>query len=129
MISPCKHVLLIEDNADNRYLATVLLEQEGYHVTAVVNGRDGIDATSHERFAFVVLDLQLPDIDGLEVARQIRERFPATDLPIVAVSAFTLAAERRRALAAGCRGYLEKPIEAETFVTQLRALAGIPTQA
>jgi two-component system, cell cycle response regulator DivK len=120
-----KRVLLVEDNPDNRYLATLLLEGEGFEVFCAVNGTEALAAIAQEQFVFVVLDLQLPDFDGFEIATRIRELASAEELPIVVVSAFTTREARRKALAAGCSGYLEKPIDAECFVSQVRCLAGL----
>jgi len=125
MIQNSKRVLLVEDNADNRYLATLLFEAEGYEVTAVVNGADALAAIAEDdNIALVLLDLQLPDIDGFEIARRIHRRASTAQLPIIAVSAFAQAKDRRRAFAAGCAGYIEKPINADSFVAQVRCLVG-----
>lgn len=121
-----KHVLVVEDNAGSRRLATLLLEAEGYAVTAVAGGADAL-ARAGGDFEFVLLDLQLPGIDGFEVARRIRAIRPGAELPIIAVSAFVMPSERSRAFAAGCTGFLEKPIDADVFVAQLRCVAGVVT--
>src|SRR5688572_6921396 len=121
-----KRVLQIEDNPENRYLATLLLNAEGFEVDAAENGADGLAAAEQNEYAFVLLDLQLPDIDGFEVAKRIRKPTSKGGVPIIAVSAFALPIHRRRAMAAGCSSYLEKPIDADAFVAQLRCLAGIP---
>ena len=126
MTAAAPRVLVVEDNPENLYLATILLQGEGYEVKAAINGRDAIAVARQESFAFALLDLQLPDIDGFEVARQIRERLSAAELPIIAVTAFAMAADRRKALAAGCTGYLEKPIDADSFVAEVRCLLGLP---
>jgi two-component system cell cycle response regulator DivK len=120
-----KRILLVEDNPDNRYLATFLLEGEGFEVRCAVDGTEALAAVAEEQFLLVVLDLQLPDFDGFEVATRIREVASAEELPIVVVSAFTTTDDRRKAFAAGCTGYLEKPIDAESFVSQVRCLAGL----
>lgn len=119
-----RRVLLVEDNADNEYLVSVLLDQEGYEVMAVSSGAAALARLEAEDFAFVLLDLQLPDIDGFEVASRIRANPAWRDLPVIAVSAFAMPADRRRAFDAGCTGYLEKPIDADAFVAQVRCLAG-----
>jgi two-component system cell cycle response regulator DivK len=122
-----KKVLVVEDNPDNQYLVALLLDQESYVVRAVCNGKDALQAIEEETFAFVLLDLQLPDLDGFSVARKIRERFAAIELPIIAVSAFAMVTDRKRAFEAGCNGYLEKPIDAESFVAQVRCQVGAVT--
>lgn len=119
-----RRVLLVEDNPDNRYLASVLLEQEGYVVVPASSGHDALTLLAADRFAFALLDLQLPDMDGFELAARIRRNPVWKDLPLIAVSAFAMPADRRRAFEAGCTGYLEKPIDADAFVAQVRCLAG-----
>lgn len=119
-----QRVLLVEDNADNQYLVSVLLDEEGYRVVPVSSGAAALERLRTEDFAFVLLDLQLPDVDGFEVASRIRANPAWRDLPVIAVSAFAMPADRRRAFEAGCTGYLEKPIDADAFVAQVRCLAG-----
>jgi len=121
-------VLVVEDNPDNLYLATVLLQNEGYRVVGASTGADGLAAVQREAFDFVLLDLQLPDWDGFEVAEKIRCHASAATLPIIAASAFAMPSDRRKAFAAGCTGYLEKPIDADTFVAQVRCLAQQPAE-
>ena len=125
MISQPDVVLVVEDQPENRYLTTLLLEQEGFNVRAVSNGEAALEAVKQGGLALVLLDLQLPDIEGVEVARQIRQLHSSAQLPIIAVSAFVLREDRRRALAMGCDGFVEKPIEADSFVIQVREIAGL----
>jgi two-component system, cell cycle response regulator DivK len=129
MMEPSKRVLVVEDNDDSRYLCTLLLEERGYHVIGAANGMEALAALDQDRFAFVVLDVQLPDIDGFEVAGRIRRIASENELPIIVVSAFAMTSDRKKALAAGCNGYLEKPIDAEHFVSQLHCLAGVVPNA
>ncbi len=126
MTAETRRVLVIEDNPENRYLATLLLEGEGFAVDAVRDGPEGLVRLEQTRYAFVVLDLELPGLDGFEVAARIRQSHRAAELPIIAVSAMAMPTDRRKAFGAGCTGYLEKPIDADAFVAQLRCLAGIP---
>lgn len=121
-----RRVLVIEDNPESRYLATLLLEGEGFSVDGVRDGAEGLARLGQARYAFVVLDLELPGLDGFEVAARIRRAHGAADLPIIAVSAMAMTTDRRKAFAAGCTGYLEKPIDADAFVAQLRCLADLP---
>ncbi len=110
-------VLLIEDNEQNRYLATFLFERSGYQV---VPAQDGIRAIALARTFtpdLVLLDIQLPFMDGYAVARALREIESLRRVPIVAVTSYAMVGDREKALAAGCDGYLEKPIDPETFVT------------
>lgn len=119
-----RRVLLVEDNPQNRYLASVLLKQEGFEVVPVASGDEALAALTAGPFAFALLDLQLPDTDGVELAARIHGGPGWQDLPLIAVSAFATAAHRRRAFSAGFTGYLEKPIDPDAFVAQVRCLAG-----
>jgi len=121
-------VLLIEDNEQNRYLVTFLLEQNGFSVTHAPDGPAGVGLATRERFDLILLDIQLPGMDGYAVARALRANPTSADTPIVAVTSYAMAGDRESILAAGCDGYLEKPIDPETFVADvalhLRASAG-----
>lgn len=109
-------ILLIEDNEQNRYLATFLLEGSGYSVTHAPDGPTGVDLATRERFDLIVLDIQLPGMDGHAVARVLRANPALSTVPIVAVTSYAMAGDREKILASGCDGYLEKPIDPETFV-------------
>jgi CheY-like chemotaxis protein len=109
-------ILLIEDNEQNRYLATFLLEKHGLAVTHAADGPTGLDLARREWFDLVVLDIQLPGMDGYTVARALRGNPTLPRVPIIAVTSYAMAGDRERIMAAGCDGYLEKPINPETFV-------------
>src|SRR5215471_3637428 len=108
-------VLLIEDNEQNRYLVTFLLEQNGFIVAHAPDGPAGVALATRERFDLILLDIQLPGMDGYAVARALRANPISADTPIVAVTSYAMAGDRENILAAGCDGYLEKPIDPETF--------------
>lgn len=112
-------ILLIEDNDQNRYLATFLLERHGYSVTHAPDGPSGLDLATRERFDLILLDIQLPGMDGHAVARALTGNPAAANIPIIAVTSYAMAGDREKALAAGCTGYLEKPINPETFVADI----------
>jgi CheY-like chemotaxis protein len=112
-------VLLIEDNEQNRYLATFLLEQHGYEVAPASDGPTGIELAKTIRPALILLDIQLPLMDGYAVARRLRSDPSLRDIPIIAVTSYAMVGDREKALAAGCNGYLEKPINPDTFVAEL----------
>jgi two-component system cell cycle response regulator DivK len=116
-------VLLIEDNEQNRYLATFLLEQHDYKVVPAVDGRRGIELARALKPNLVVLDIQLPVMDGYEVARALRAIETLRDTPIIAVTSHAMVGDREKALAAGCNGYIEKPINPETFVAEIASFA------
>jgi CheY-like chemotaxis protein len=118
-------ILLIEDNAQNRYLATFLLEQHGYEVCAAADGPAGIEAARRENPVMILLDIQLPGMDGYAVARALRSDPALADTPMVAVTSYAMPGDREKALAAGCNGYVEKPIGPDSFVATLQGY-GLP---
>jgi CheY-like chemotaxis protein len=112
-------ILLIEDNEQNRYLATFLLEKHGFSVTHAPDGRTGIELATRKRFDLILLDIQLPGLDGHAVARALRGNPALAHVPVVAVTSYAMAGDREKILAAGCDGYMEKPINPETFVADI----------
>lgn len=112
-------ILLIEDNEQNRYLLTFLLEQHGYRVEAVADGADGIERAKAIGPRLILLDIQLPMMDGYAVARALRQHAPLRTIPIVAVTSYAMPGDRERALEAGCSGYIEKPIDPATFIDEM----------
>lgn len=111
--------LLIEDNEQNRYLATFLLEQHGYRVVAAADGRAALSALRGFVPDVILLDIQLPGMDGYEVARLLRELDSLRATPIVAVTSYAMLGDREKSLAAGCNGYIEKPIDPDTFIREI----------
>jgi len=111
--------LLIEDNEQNRYLATFLLEQHGYRVVAAAHGRAALSALRDFIPDVILLDIQLPGMDGYEVARLLRELVTLRATPIIAVTSYAMLGDREKALAAGCNGYIEKPIDPDTFIREV----------
>ena len=112
-------ILLIEDNEQNRYLVAFLLEKQGYQVVCADHGLLGIELATTVQPELILLDIQLPGMDGYSVARGLRANEATCRIPIVAVTSYAMAGDRERTLAAGCNGYLEKPINPETFVTEI----------
>jgi len=114
-----KTVLVIEDNEQNLYLTRFMLEQQGYRVESALDGPAGIAAALRLQPDMILLDIQLPGMDGHEVARRLRSH-PALDrTPIVAVTSYAMAGDRERILKAGCTGYIEKPINPDTFINDI----------
>ena len=112
-------ILIIEDNEQNLYLITFILEKHGYEVVQARDGRQGIELASRVQPALILLDIQLPDMDGYAVAEALTSDPALAGVPIVAVTSYVMAGDRERVLAAACTGYLEKPIDPETFVEQV----------
>lgn len=111
-------VLMIEDNEHNAYLAQVVLEKRGHTVVTARTGSEGVTLARAGAFDVVLLDLRLPDGDGVEFARAIRE----TGTPMIAVSAHALVIDQRRATEAGCSGFIEKPIDVASFTERIEEI-------
>lgn len=116
-------VLVIEDNEQNRYLLNFLLERHGHRVVSAVDGPAGIAQAVALKPDIILLDIQLPTMHGYDVAEALRRLPEIVDTPIVAVTSYAMPGDREKALASGCDGYIEKPIDPETFVAQVEAYA------
>ena len=113
-------ILVVEDNERNLKLLRDVLEYAGYDVLAARTAEDGITQAVNEPPDLVLMDLQLPGIDGLEALRQLRQSPRTANVPVVAVTAQAMKQDRERALAAGFDGYVEKPISVRAFPDQVR---------
>jgi signal transduction histidine kinase/CheY-like chemotaxis protein len=118
---PKLRVLLAEDNAVNQKLALRLLEKQGHSVLVVGTGRAALEALDEEKFDVVLMDVQMPDMDGLEATAAIREREKADGkhVPIIAMTAHVMAGDQERCLAAGMDGYVAKPISSQALATEI----------
>lgn len=114
-----KRILIIEDNAQNLYLMRFLLESAHYDVLAATDGKDGILMAQTVNPDMILLDIQLPTLDGYAVARLLRQNANLAQLPIVAVTSYAMPGDREKALASGCTGYIEKPIDPDTFLATM----------
>lgn len=117
-------ILLIEDNPQNRYLATFLLERRGHEVVPAETGPQGLALAADMRPDLILLDIQLPDMDGYEVARTLKADPELRAIPIVAVTSYAMVGDREKCLAAGAQGYIEKPINPESFVDEVERFLG-----
>jgi CheY-like chemotaxis protein len=124
-----QNILLVEDNDQNRYLLTFLLESQGYKVVAASDGATAINSAHSTPPDAILLDIQLPGMDGYTVASRMRTIASLRDVPIIAVTSYAMPGDRERAMAAGCTGHIQKPIDPETFLDEIkRALAVAPTE-
>ncbi len=114
-----KKILVVEDNETNMYLIKFILEKSGYEVIEAREGAVGVELAVKEKPTLILMDIQLPDIDGLEATKRIRASEADSEIPIIALTSFTMAGDREKALAAGCTGYIEKPINPETFIAEI----------
>lgn len=117
-----KRILLIEDNEQNRYLVTFLLQARGWEVVHAADGPAGLALAGDIAPALILLDIQLPGMDGYAVARALRTNPKLAAIPVVAVTSYAMSGDRERCIEAGCTGYLEKPIDPQTFVAEVEAM-------
>ena len=119
-------VLVVEDNEQNRYLITYLLEAHGYRVVCAHDGPRALTIVEETVPDVILLDIQLPHMDGYAVARALRSREPLRHTPLIAVTSYAMAGDRAKSLAAGCSGYIEKPIDPDTFIAEMEQFIASP---
>ena len=115
-------VMVVEDFEDNRFMMRRLLEMSGYRVLEAINGEEAVELAHRERPQLILMDLSLPQLDGLAATRRIRQHAELQDVPIVAVSAHDTADFHADALAAGCNDYVTKPIDFDQLEALLKRL-------
>jgi len=123
-------ILYIEDNDQNFYLVDFILRAKGCEVRWAKDGPTGVEMAAHGWAELILLDIQLPVMDGYAVAKALRENPALTQTPIVALTSYAMSGDREKALAAGCTGYIEKPINPSSFASQVEQhlLAAAGTQ-
>jgi len=119
-----KTALIIEDNADNMELISFILEGSGYRTLKAGTGQQGFDLALAARPDFIILDIQLPDMNGLDVLKKIRGSEADGSIPVIAMTSYAMAGDREQLLAAGCTGYIEKPIDPGKVIRQIRQIIG-----
>ena len=112
-------ILVVEDNEVNRRLAEFLLRSRGYLVREAATASEAFDMLKTERPDLIVMDIQLPGMDGLEATRKLKQDPAMRDIPVIAVTSYAMAGDRERALAAGCIGFITKPIDKVTFIGEI----------
>jgi len=117
-----KKVLVVEDNQDNLKLISYALKRAGYELVSATCGEDGLELAQAEPLDLILMDINLPGIDGLETTRRIRDSEIDGRLPIIAITSFAMVGDRERILAAGCNGYIEKPIDPLAIVDQIHSI-------
>jgi CheY-like chemotaxis protein len=129
-----KRILVVEDNETNLYLIRFILNKSGYEVIEAMEGQTGVELAAKEKPDLILMDIQLPDIDGLEATKAIR-KFETDDMqpqssivnrqssihrvPIIALTSYAMVGDKEKAMAAGCTGYIEKPINPDTFIAEM----------
>ena len=119
-----KNILLVEDNAVNRRLAGFLLRSQGYEVREATTATEAFEMLKGDQPDLIVMDIQLPGMDGLEVTKKLKEQPATADIPIIAVTSYAMKGDREKALAAGCAGYVTKPIDKKIFIEEVAARLG-----
>jgi len=114
-------ILIVEDNADNMSLATMLLESEGYAVLGAPDAEAGLTLARDERPHLILMDIQLPGMDGLEATRLLKRDDATRTIPVIAVTALAMKGDEERIRAAGCDGYIAKPIRYQEFLATIAA--------
>jgi len=109
-------ILIVEDNMDNYELVRFVLERAGYDVFLAVNGRDGVDAARLQKPDLILMDLGMPEMDGWTASQKLKSDEATKSIPVYALSAHTLPQDRKRAMQAGCDGYVTKPIHVQSFL-------------
>lgn len=115
-------ILVIEDNKDNLELMSYLLNSFGYTVLTAVNGKEGLEIARRQLPDLIICDIHLPEVDGYEVARHLKNHPALKAIPLIAVTALAMVGDRDKVLAAGFNAYISKPIDPETFVEQVKTL-------
>ena len=119
-----KKVLIVEDNELNMKLFRDLLEAHGYHVVGTRNGVEALDLARTHRPDLILMDIQLPQVSGLEVTKWIKEDDELRSLPIIAVTAFAMKGDEERIRQGGCEAYISKPISVAKFLETVRSYLG-----
>lgn len=117
-------ILVVEDYADSRTLLSSVLRAKGYKVVEARDGKEGLLQANRVNPDLILMDLALPEMDGVEATRQLRERHTLSQIPILAISAFATADVRQDALAAGCAEVFIKPLEIESLLGRIKDILG-----
>jgi CheY-like chemotaxis protein len=118
-------ILVVEDDMDNYELVRFILERAGYDVFLAVNGRDGVDAARFQKPDLILMDLGMPEMDGWMAAQRLKSDEITKSILLFALTAHTLPGERKRAIQAGCDGYVSKPIHVEGFLKLLESALAV----
>ncbi|APY10593.1 two-component system response regulator [Seonamhaeicola sp. S2-3] len=115
-------ILIIEDNEQNMYMLSYLLEKHNYTVIKAFNGKDGLQLAHELHPEIILIDIQLPDMDGYEICVKLRHNGLPKNTTIIAVTSYAMGGDKEKAIEAGATGYIEKPINPETFVAQMEQI-------
>jgi two-component system cell cycle response regulator DivK len=122
-----KIILHVEDNVDNRVLVRRLLESHAYRVVEAVNAYEAITCLRKFRPDLILMDINIPDVDGYTLTSKLKTVPGVRNIPIIAITANAMRGDREKTLHAGCDGYIEKPIDIDNFLNQVNFFLGIKT--
>ncbi len=117
-----KVVLVVEDNPNNMRLFHALLDAHGYNVLQATNGMDGWQMAQEHRPSLILMDMQLPDIPGIDVTKRLKEYETLKSIPVVAITAFAMNGDEEKFRDGGCDGYISKPISVPNFIQTVERL-------
>ncbi len=123
-----KTVLVVEDNQDNLQIITYALRHAGYGVISAETGEDGVELAIANKPFFIVMDINLPGIDGIEATRRIRASGIGGAIPVIAITSYAMMGDREKIMSAGCNGYFEKPFDPLTIVAQIHKIIGVTAE-
>ena len=112
-------ILLVEDNVMNRRLAEFLLRSQGYQVSEAATAQEAFAMLENEQPDLIVMDIQLPGMDGLEATKKIKAQPATATIPVLAVTSYAMKGDREKAAAVGCVGYITKPIDKTVFIHEI----------
>ncbi|WP_170482606.1 response regulator [Ruegeria arenilitoris] len=116
-----KRILVVEDQADNRRILRDLLGNYGFEVLEAENGAQGVDRAIAEKPDLILMDIQMPELDGYDATRQIKKHPIGTNIPIIAVTSFALSGDETKAREAGCDDYVAKPYSPRALLAKVIA--------
>jgi len=125
-VAPMPLVLVVDDHAEGREVCARVLEQAGFRVITAINGLDGIVKALSQRPDVIVMDLAMPDLDGIDCTRQLALSSLTREIPVIVLTAHATPEAKARALDAGCRGFLAKPLLPELLIEEVGRLGGRP---
>lgn len=122
-------ILIVDDNATNLKLAKVILVAAGYQVRTAIDAEEALALLGQFQPALILMDIQLPGMDGLELTRRLKADYKTADITIVALTAYAMKGDEDKALACGCSGYIAKPIDTRRFAEEVAHYLDLPSAA
>jgi len=110
----------VEDNEKNMYLICFILKNNKYEVIKATDGEKGLELAIKEKPDLILMDIQLPGIDGMEATRKIREAESGKEVPVIAITSYAMSGDKEKLLKGGCTGYIEKPINIDTLLSEIK---------